>query len=460
MSSRYSMYYYRQRKKRHRLRAGQGMAIVTELEGFWGALSERQIAVLLLQVLLTAAAGAAAALIHRRSLQVLTQRLARENIPLLRSLALKVGQRLALPLSGLLVVLAGKLVFSQLGYATHLLDIIIKLLLALAIIRTIVYALHVGIAPGPTLKAWEKVISTTVWVVVALNLVGWMPALQGILDQLAISVGDTRFSLLMAIKLVVLSGLYILLAVWLSGLIEQYLKRMPHLNISLRVALGKISRVILLTVAFLMALTEAGINLSSLTIFGGALGVGIGFGLQKIVSNFISGFILLGDRSIRPGDVITVGTNYGWVKELRARYIVVINRDGVETLIPNENLVTTDVINWSYSDRKVRVRIPVQISYDDDPEQAMAIMVQAASANPRVLLTPEPAVRLMEFADSGIALELRVWLSDPEEGIGNVRSDINLAIWHGFKEAGITIPYPQRDVHLRHVTRPEDANPA
>jgi small-conductance mechanosensitive channel len=235
---------------------------------------------------------------------------------------------------------------------------------------------------------------------------------------------------------------------------------MPQLNISLRVALGKISRVILLTIAFLMALTEAGVDLSSLTIFGGALGVGIGFGLQKIVSNFISGFILLGDRSIRPGDVITIGTNYGWVKELRARYIVVINRDGVETLIPNENLVTTDVINWSYSDRKVRVRIPVQISYDDDPEQAMAIMEQAATANPRVLTNPEPGVRLMAFADSGISLELRVWLSDPEEGIGNVRSDINLAIWHGFKEAGITIPYPQRDVHLRQVPGSEAVNPA
>jgi small-conductance mechanosensitive channel len=237
--------------------------------------------------------------------------------------------------------------------------------------------------------------------------------------------------------------------------IEQRLKGAPHLNISLRVALTKIAKFALLFIAFMMALTEAGLNLASLTVFGGALGVGIGFGLQKIVSNFISGFILLGDRSIRPGDVISVGNNYGWVKQLRARYIVVRNRDGVETLIPNENLVTTDVINWSYSDRRVRVRIPVQISYDDDPEQAMAIMEQAGTANNRVLKVPEPAVRLMEFADSGIALELRVWMTDPEEGVGNVRSDINLAIWRGFKEAGITIPYPQRDVHLRQVVEPQ-----
>ena len=125
---------------------------------------------------------------------------------------------------------------------------------------------------------------------------------------------------------------------------------------------------------------------------------------------------------------------------------------GVETLIPNENLVTTDVINWSYSDRKVRLRVPVQVSYDDDPEQAMEIMIDAAGSNSRVLKSPAPSCNLMEFADSGIALELRVWLIDPEEGMANVRSAINLAIWRGFKEAGITIPYPQRDVHLRQVT--------
>ena len=425
--------------------------ISISLANLFEAFTERGVTVLALQLLLMAAAGVTAFFMHRYTQKSLVERLKSSDISRLRSLLLKIGQRLAFPLSGLFAVVVGQVVFRQFGIETPLLDILAKLLVALAIVRLIVYALRVGIAPGPGLKAWEKIISTSIWSVVALHLVGWLPAVEMYTDQLAIGTGDHRISLLMATKFVVLSALYLLLALWLSGVIEQWLKSASHINVSMRVGISKISKVGLLTVAIILALTEAGVNLASLTVFGGALGVGIGFGLQKIVSNFISGFILLGDRSIRPGDVISVGTNYGWVKELRARYIVVRNRDGVETLIPNENLVTTDVINWSYSDRRVRVRVPVQISYDDDPEQAMAIMEQAATANKRVLTSPEPAVRLMEFADSGIALELRVWMTDPEEGVGNVRSDINLAIWHGFKEAGITIPYPQRDVHLRQV---------
>ena len=429
--------------------------ISTSLVNLFETFTERGVTVLVLQLLLMVTGGVAAFFIHRYSQKSLDKHLEAGDLSRLRSVLLQIGQRLAFPLSGLFVVLVGQLVFHQFDLETPLLNILAKLLVALAIVRLIVYALRVGIAPGPGLKAWEKVISTSIWGVVALHLVGWLPAVATIMDQLAIGSGDHRVSLLMATKFVVLSALYLLLALWLSGVIEQWLKSAPHINVSLRVGISKISKFVLLTVAIILALTEAGVNLASLTVFGGALGVGIGFGLQKIVSNFISGFILLGDRSISPGDVISVGSNYGWVKELRARYIVVRNRDGVETLIPNENLVTTDVINWSYSDRRIRVRIPVQISYDDDPEQAMAIMEQAATANKRVLTSPEPAVRLMEFADSGIALELRVWMTDPEEGVGNVRSDINLAIWHGFKEAGITIPYPQRDVHLRQMVEPE-----
>jgi small-conductance mechanosensitive channel len=217
----------------------------------------------------------------------------------------------------------------------------------------------------------------------------------------------------------------------------------------MQVALIKLSKFILLLVAFLLALNMVGIDLTALAVFGGAVGVGLGFGLQRIASNFISGFIVLFDRSIRPGDVITIDDKFGWVQELHARYIVVMDRDGVERLIPNENLITNEVINWSYTDHNVRLKIPVSISYADDPEQALALLMEAAKANSRVLAEPAPATRLMAFGDNGIELELRVWIQDPQAGLANVRSDINLAIWRAFKAAGITIPYPQRDLHIR-----------
>jgi len=421
----------------------------TTVAGIIQELHRRSANELAWQSALLVAAAVAAFLAHRFFTKSLDARLQSDNLSVLHGVLLQVGKRLVLPLSLLAAVLVVRLGISQSGFETPLMDMLVKLLLALASVRLLVYALRVGIAPGPALKAWEKIISTTIWGLVALHILDWLPAVEAFLDQIALSVGESRFSLLMALKLLVLCAVYALLALWVSGIVEQRLNNARTISVSLRVGLTKVIKVGLLTVALIMAMTEAGLNLASLTIFGGALGVGIGFGLQKIVSNFISGFILLGDRSIRPGDVITVGTTYGWVKELRARYIVVLNRDGVETLIPNENLVTSEVINWSYSNKHVRVRIPVQISYNDDPEQAMAIMEQAATANSRVLTSPEPAVRLMAFADSGIALELRVWLLDPQEGIGSVRSDINLAIWRAFKEAGISIPYPQRDLHIK-----------
>ncbi len=402
------------------------------------------------QVLTIIVAIAVAGLVHRVVDKSMAQRLERKHaMPV--DFVMRTSRRLVFPLAGVAIMFFARLVLGALEYNTDLLDIAANLLIALAIVRVLVYVLRVGFASGPALQAWEKIISTTVWVVVALHLVGWLQPVIDSMDSIAMTVGESQISLLMVIKLVLLSALYLFLAMWVSGIVEQRLRASRHVNASMRVGLSKVVKFALLTLAILMALTEAGLDLSSLAIFGGALGVGLGFGLQKIVSNFISGFILLGDRSIRPGDVITIGDNFGWVKELRARYIVVRNRDGVETLIPNENLVTTDVINWSYSDRRVRMRIPVQISYDDDPRQAMEIMLEAGKSHARALKQPAPVVRLMEFADSGIALELRIWMTDPEDGVGNIKSDINLAIWDGFKEAGITIPFPQRDVNLRYM---------
>jgi len=322
-------------------------------------------------------------------------------------------------------------------------------MLALALIRFSVYLLRKAFNVSPVLKSSENLLAALIWLVVALHLFGWLPPVLDFLDSLALNLGEQRISLLSVINFALLVALAFTLAVWLSRLISLKLQRIPSLSPSMRIGFGKFSKFILITLAFLLTLNAVGINLSSLAIFGGALGVGLGFGLQKITANFISGFILVLDRSIKPGDVISVGDQFGWVEEMNSRYVVVRNREGVDTLIPNENLITSEVINWSYADRNVRVIIKVQISYDDDPEQAMELILQCAHASPRVIAEPKPAVRLMEFADSGIELQLRVWIADPEKGTGAVKSEINLAIWRAFKQAGITIPYPQRDVHLK-----------
>ncbi len=400
------------------------------------------------QVGVLALAASGALLVHRVLSQSLGQHTEGQEQNAIRRLTLSSIQRLLFPISMLFGVLAGRALLESMGYPVKLLNLAVPLLTSLATIRISVYLLRKTFRQGPAVKAWEGLISTSAWIVVALHLLGWLPAVLDALDALALQVGAVRVSLLGAIKLVLSVALTWLLALWLARLIENRLNRAEYVNAGMQVALVKLSKFGLLTLASLLALQAAGIDLTALAVFGGALGVGLGFGLQRIASNFISGFIVLFDRSIRPGDVITIGEKFGWVQELRARYIVVRDRDGVERLIPNETLITNEVINWSYTDRSVRLKIPVSISYDDDPEQAMALLVEAAQGIPRVLQDPPPASRLLAFGDNGIELELRVWINDPQQGLVGVRSDVNLRIWRLFKAAGIVIPFPQRDLHL------------
>ena len=204
-----------------------------------------------------------------------------------------------------------------------------------------------------------------------------------------------------------------------------------------------------------MGLNAAGVDLTALTVLTGAIGLGLGFGLQSIAANFVSGFVLLMDRSIKPGDVISLsgqsGTsteNFGWVQELRGRYVVVRDRDGIEMLVPNQQLISNAVINWSYTDPRIRLKLPVRVSYHDDPELALQILLRACEGQRRVLRDPPPVSRLMQFGDHGIELELRFWISDPQEGVNNVRSEVNRTIWALFKEHKITIPVAQREIRM------------
>ena len=299
--------------------------------------------------------------------------------------------------------------------------------------------------------AWARFLAVTIWVIAALNIVELLqPALE-MLDGIALQIGDVRLTALSVTKGV----FYLVVLLWLANLVssilERRIKTLPTLTPSVQVLFVKLLKIALIVIAGVIAVNAVGIDLTAFAVFGGALGVGIGFGLQKIVANFISGIILLLDKSIKPGDTIGVSGTYGWIQSLGARYVSVVTRDGIEHLIPNEELITTRVENWSFSNLRIRQKIPVGISYSADVRAAIEMCVEAAKANPRVLGTPSPICLLKGFGDSSVDLEVRFWMVDPQNGLSNVKSDILLDIWDRFHENDIEIPFPQRDLHLKSV---------
>jgi len=292
-------------------------------------------------------------------------------------------------------------------------------------------------------------------VLVAMAFVGWLDFIEGKLDAIDLAPGEIKFSIWALMKAMVVVTLFLVGASLFSRTVEAKVMKLEGLALSTRIGISKFTYFFMLGLGILLGINAAGIDLTTLTVLTGAMGLGLGFGLQAIAANFVSGFVLLMDKSIKPGDVISftgmTGTsteNFGWVEELRGRYVVVRDRDGVATLVPNQNVITNPVINWSYTDPKVRLKLPVRISYSDDPELALKVLEGIAFCNPRVLQEPKPVSRLMNFGDSGIELELRFWISDPAQGVNNVRSDVNRAIWKAFKENGLTIPVAQRDLRM------------
>ncbi len=300
-------------------------------------------------------------------------------------------------------------------------------------------------------KSISKLIAFSAWTVAALNIFGYLDDTMTLLDSLSVNIGQIRLSPLTVLKI----GLSLWFALWLanalSSLLERRLERSTTTNASTRVLVSKLTRITLVLFAILIALSSVGIDLTALAVFSGALGVGLGFGLQKIFSNLVSGVILLMDKSIKPGDVISLGLSFGWINHLGLRYTSVITRDGIETLIPNEEMITQRVENWSYSNRLIRLRVPVGISYDSDVRLAIKLCVEAAQMVPRIKLDPEPKAQLMAFGDNSVNLEVRVWIDDPEAGRGSVISELLLNVWDSFHENDINIPYPQRDLHVKSV---------
>jgi small-conductance mechanosensitive channel len=356
--------------------------------------------------------------------------------------------RLLLPLVTLALLFVALAVFRR-WHPPFFLTIAIPLIVALAAIRLLVYAIR-ELFGAPAWVPWsERVISYAIWGIVLLHFTGVLPELWDELDAMQIPVGAKHISLFELLKGAVVVILTVAGTLWLSGLIEQRLQRAATIDSSVRVVASKFLRALLLVIGILIALQAVGIDLTLLAVFGGALGVGIGLGLQKLASNYIAGFTILLDRSIRLGDMITVDNRFGVVAKLTARYVVVRSLDGIEAVVPNETLVTTTVLNHSYTSRDIRVAVNVQVSYDSDVERALALMEEAGRAQPRVLKAPNgPFATLLRFGDSGMDLELGVWINDPENGQGNLKSALNLAILRLFREHGIAIPFPRRDVSI------------
>jgi small-conductance mechanosensitive channel len=297
-------------------------------------------------------------------------------------------------------------------------------------------------------QLFNRLVSIVAWSIAALSIVGLLEPVEDALDSAGVVIGGLRITALVAIKATVL----LLLALWAataaSNFLDRQLRSYPDLTPSIQVLLGKLVRIALITFAVLVVLSSVGIDFSALALFSGAVGVGIGFGLQKIVSNLVSGIILLADKSIKPGDIITLGDNWGWVDTMGARYTSVVSPDGREYLIPNEDFVTQRVINWSYSNERVGLDVKFGVSYESDPHQVRAVALAAVTALPRVLNEPAPVCQLVKFGDSSLDFALWFWIGDPIKGVGNVRSEALFALWDAFKREGIEIPYPVREMRL------------
>ena len=405
-------------------------------------------------IALVAAALLATALAHyiKRWLRPLAER---SDLGLWSRRLVIAGMVIAPSFMGVVLILGLRALFASFNLEVALIDIAMDLATVLVLVRFGVHALSVSLGPNSWIRSWELRITFVLWAAISFQVLGWFSGIERTFDSIDLIPGKTTFSLWALLKSIVVIVGFLVATSLIARTIERRVMKLEGLAISTRIGISKFSTFMLVGLGVLLGINASGVDLTVLGLFTGAIGLGLGFGLQAIASNFVSGFVLLLDKSIKPGDVIsftgTTGTsteNFGWVQELRGRYIVVRDRDGVETLVPNQNLITNSVINWSYSDQRVRIRLPVMISFQDDPEIALQVLLDAAANHPRILKDPGPVSRLMSFENYGMRVEVRFWIRDPMNGVNNVRSDVNREIWRLFKKHGITIPVQQHDVRV------------
>jgi small-conductance mechanosensitive channel len=435
---------------------------VIDLSAVWGALLGLSSPPVLGAALVIVIAALVALVVAR----VLRARRARDlaaDLPLAAHWldhALEGAVLLAPILAALAVLLGGHVVFAALATSTTVLDGALRIVAALLLLRLGVFALGLLLGPGSWVRGRGRRITFVLWAVAAVAMLGWLDAIEAGLNRISLVPGKTQFSLWALLKGLVIVTAFVIVTSLIARAIERHVMRLEQVAVSTRVGVSKFTYFLLVGLGVLLGINAAGVDVTTLNVLTGAIGLGLGFGLQSVASNFVSGFVLLMDKSIKPGDVISFtgqdasAGNFGWVQELRGRYVVVRDRDGVDTLVPNQNLITNSFINWSYSDQHVRLKLPVTVSYDDDPEVALQLLVQATDNHPRILRDPPPVSRLISFEDSGMRLEIRFWIADPVNGVNNVRSDVNRAIWRIFRAHGVTIPVPQRELRVLEARAP------
>lgn len=365
-----------------------------------------------------------------------------------RGLLVAWAQRIGWPLIALVLVLLTRVVLGRF-LPVSLLAVATDLLAAVVIIRSLLLTLRQTFPQSKWVAGFEQPVSFTVWLLTALNILDLLPTVIRLLEQVVIPLGKSRVSLMQLITGLLTLALSSLVALWVSGALDSRLAAASSVPSSARAVIGRIAKPLLILLAMLVALPMVGIDVTMLSVFSGALGVGLGFGMQKIAANYISGFIILLDNSIEPGRLIRVDRYRGIVSEIATRYTVLKGLDGVDAIVPNEMLVGSVVESETFTSSNTRIALKVGVAYGCDVEQAMQLLVQAASDQPRVLDQPPPAAFLVDFGDSAINLELGFWVDDPQTGTLGLRSAINLDILRRFREAGIDIPFPQRELTVR-----------
>ncbi len=357
------------------------------------------------------------------------------------------GVRLIFPFAGMMFSGLALLVLKPFLHV-NLLKLSMPLFGSMALVRGVVFVLRQAFPRATWLAAWERIIAATVWCWLALYITDLAPFVIDALEDVSFSIGGQALNLWVILRGIATIFLTVVFALWVAGVVEAKLMGIDSLDGNLRIVGVRVAKAVLTVIAVITSLSLVGIDMTALSVFTGALGVGLGFGLQKIASNYVSGFIILLDRSIRIGNIVQVGNEVGEVTQITTRYTVLKHPGGTEFIVPNETLISSTVQNQTYSDSRLRLATVVGVAYDCDVERAMALMVEVAQAQPRVLAEPPPKVLLTQFADSSLTLELGFWIADPDAGKGNILSDINLAILRTFARNGISIPFPQREVRV------------